>query len=207
MENKNVITCHSCRVCGEETKEKHRRNWYDIISTPYTPSIWPSYQRTSKLPCSIHSEKAAKETTKAVSMVQRWNKKMVPSNLYAIHAKWVTITLKDIQIISQYLQWKSCKVENENSIHGTELKQNSIHGAELKQNSIHGTELKTEQYTWCRAETEQYKWCRAEAKMTRNKMMKDDIYTSYLTKKTRSKMTKDEFFASYLKKDSTALKK
>ena len=31
-------------------------------------------------------------------------------------------------------------------------------------------------------------------------MMKDDFYTSYLTKKTRSKMIKDEFFASYLKK-------
>ena len=28
---------------------------------------------------------------------------------------------------------KSCKVENETSIHGAELKQNSIHGAELKQ--------------------------------------------------------------------------
>ena len=37
---------------------------------------------------------------------------------------------------------KSCKVENENSIHGAELKQNSIHGTELKQNSVCGAELK-----------------------------------------------------------------
>ena len=144
MENNNVITCCSCRICGKETKGNPRRNWYHIFSTPYTPSVWPSYWQTSKLPCSICSEKVAKETTKAVSMVQSRSKKMVPPNLYVIHAKWVTITLKDIQIISQYLQWKSCKVENENS----------IHGAGLKQNSIHATGLKTEQDTWCRAKTE-----------------------------------------------------
>ena len=39
-------------------------------------------------------------------MVQSCNKKMVPPNLYAIHAKHVTITLEDTQIVLQYLQWK-----------------------------------------------------------------------------------------------------
>ena len=58
--------------------------------------------------------------------------------------------------------------------------QNSIHGAELKQNSVHGAELKQ--------------------RRQENKMMNDEFYASYLTKKTMSKMTKDEFFASYLKK-------
>ena len=39
MENNNVIMCCSHRVRGAETKGKHRRNWYCIISTPYMPSM------------------------------------------------------------------------------------------------------------------------------------------------------------------------
>ena len=50
-------------------------------------------------------------------------KKMLPPKLYTIHAKHVTIILENIQIASQYTQWKSCKEENNNSIHGAELKQ------------------------------------------------------------------------------------
>ena len=97
-------------------------------------------------------------------------KKKVPHNLYAIHAKHVTIILEDIQIALQYLQWKSCKEENKNSICGAELKQYSICGAELEQ------------------------------RRQENKMTKDEFSASYLTKKTRSKTTKDEFYVFYLKK-------
>ena len=230
MENNNMIMCHSNRVCGEETKGKHRRNWYCIIFTPYTLNVWSSCPRTSKLHCHICKEKATKKRKKThlytihakhvtnlpeaihllcgicgkrlyrkdkqqyrwhtaetekwghlkppwpcmpklatttprmykwcnkgynprgwnhhylfciqchqprwldwtdnnlqeeimrlkairqyswsriVSMVQSWNKKkMVPPNLYAIHAKWVTITLKDIQITLECLQWKAVR--------------------------------------------------------------------------------------------------
>ena len=37
--------------------------------------------------------------------------------------------------------------------------------------------------------------------MTRNKMMKDDFYASYLTKKTGSKMMKEEFFCVLSEKE------
>ena len=75
---------------------------------------------------------------------------------------------------------KSCKEENENSIHGAELKQNNICGAELKQYSICGAEL--------------------EQRRQENKMTKDELCASYLTRKTKSKRTKDEFYVYYLKK-------
>ena len=122
---------------------------------------------------------------------------MVPPNLHSIHAKCVTIIPEDIQIALHYLQWKSCKEENKNSICGAELKQNSIHGAELKQNSIHGAELK------------QNSVCGAELKQRRqeNKMMMDEFSASCLTKKTRSNMMKDEFSASYMKKKIVPLLK
>ena len=128
---------------------------------------------------------------------------MVPPNLYAIHAKWVTITLEDTQNVSQYPQWKSCKVENENSMHGAELKQNAIHGVELKQNSIQGAEVKEnsihgaelKQNSICGAELKQNSICGAELKQNsfhgaelkqggqENKMMKDESYAFYLTKR------------------------
>ena len=98
---KHVI---SSRVCGEETKGKHRRNWYLLTSTPYMPSVWLLYWRTSKLPCPICSEKSCKE-----------------ENRNSIHGA----ELKQNSIHGVELE--------QNSIHGAELKQNSIHGAELKQ--------------------------------------------------------------------------
>ena len=59
---------------------------------------------------------------------------------------------------------KSCKEENENSIHGTELKQNNILGAELK--------------------TVQYMWHRAGMNLQEDKMAKDEFCGFYLTRKT-----------------------
>ena len=50
-------------------------------------------------------------------------KKVVPFHLYTIHTKCVTITSEDIQVAWQYMQWKSYKDENKNSISGAELKQ------------------------------------------------------------------------------------
>ena len=97
--------------CRAET-----RKWYHPASMPYMLNMSLSHWRTSKLPCSSHSE-------------------------------------------------KSCKVENENSIHVAELKQNSIHGAELKQNSIHGAELK--QNSIHGAELKENSICGAEQKQRR----------------------------------------
>ena len=93
-------------------------------------------------------KKAAKETTKAVSMVQSWNKKIVPPNLWAIRAKWVTITLKDFQIIPQYLQWKAAR-----------KKMRTVSMVQSWNRTISVVHF-IKQYTWCRAETEQYPWCR-----------------------------------------------
>ena len=138
-------------------------------------------------------KKLQRNNKKSVSMVQSWNKKMVPPNLYAIHAKCVTIILEDIQIASQYLQWKSCKVENVNSICGAELKQNSIHGAELKLNSIHGAELK--QNSIHGSELKQNSIHGAELKQggQEYKMIKDEFSASYLTKRRGARWQKMSF--------------
>ena len=48
----------------KKQRENTEENWYHLISTPYMPSMLPSYWRTSKLPRSIHSEKAVKKNKK-----------------------------------------------------------------------------------------------------------------------------------------------
>ena len=42
-------------------REKTEEKWYHLTSMPYMPNVWLSYQRTSKLPCSICSKKAARK--------------------------------------------------------------------------------------------------------------------------------------------------
>ena len=77
--------CGNVSFPAEETKGKHRRNWYCFISTPHMLNMWPSCQRTSKLPHCIHNEKAGK-------------KKKIGTHLYTIHTKHVTDMLEVIQL-------------------------------------------------------------------------------------------------------------
>ena len=52
MENDNVVMCHSL-----QKKQKENTEEIDTASTPHTLNMWPSCQRTSKLPCHICNEK------------------------------------------------------------------------------------------------------------------------------------------------------
>ena len=53
--------CSNMSFPAEETKGKHRRNWYCFIFTPHPLIMWPSGQRTSKLPRCVHNEKVTKK--------------------------------------------------------------------------------------------------------------------------------------------------
>ena len=57
------------------------------------------------------SEKKQKENTEEIGMAS------------SLHTKSMTILPEDIQIALQYTSWKSCKRNNNSSIHGAELKQ------------------------------------------------------------------------------------
>ena len=93
-----------------------------------------------------------------------------PPNFYAIHAKWVTITLKDIQIIPQYLQWKA-----------TRKKMRTVYMVQSWNSTIYVVQ------SWNK-EDKKIRWWRMNSVLF------------YLTKKTWSQTTKDEFYAFYLKK-------
>ena len=115
------------------------------------------------MPCHIHSEKSCIEKNKKHYLwcraeTRKWyHPTSMPYMLNESLSHWRTPKLS----CSTHSE-KSCKVENENSIPGVELKteQYTWCRAETEQYTWHRAE--TEQYTWCRPETEQYTQCRAE---------------------------------------------
>ena len=119
--NKKVVPfqplCHTCQMCDHHTR------WHPNCLAVY---IVKKLQRNNKkqyLWCSTETKKWYHPTSMPYMLNESLSHQRTPNLSCSTHSG------------------KSCKVENENSIHGAELKQNSMYGAKLKQNNIHGAQL------------------------------------------------------------------